>query len=134
MTDLFVRETFVSHSGLNLDWKTDCDALSDGDLDTLAWFFARGLPYGRVYGIPRGGLRFARALEGHAKRKGPFLLIVDDVLTTGRSMAEAKAKFVDEGVDKESIRGAVIFSRTPEIPPWITAIWTLSLPVPTVTK
>ena len=43
---LFQSGHFTLHSGAHTFWKVDCDALTDGDLDTLA--------------MPRGVVIFAR--------------------------------------------------------------------------
>ena len=34
--NLFIREDFISHAGLPLTWKVECDALSEGDYEALA--------------------------------------------------------------------------------------------------
>ena len=33
---LFIREDFISHAGLPLTWKVECDALTDNDYEALA--------------------------------------------------------------------------------------------------
>lgn len=109
---LIVAKSFVSHSGLNLDFKIDCDALSDADIAALAAIIARRVEFGSVLGIPRGGLRLAKALEPYAS-VGPRL-IVDDVLTTGASMEAARMSDADIGV--------VIFARGP-CPDWVTPVF-----------
>lgn len=111
---LFVNQTFVSHSGKVLDFKIDCDALTDADLATLASVIAKRFKFGAVEGVPRGGLRLAEALQPYVT-KGPAL-IVDDVLTTGASMEQARKALTD--------RGVVIFARGP-CPSWITPIFKL---------
>src|SRR3989344_3316474 len=116
---LFENKSFVSHVGLVLPFKIDCDALSDEDIETLACIVARKFTFNRVYGIPRGGVRLAHALEKYVSPEGP-LLIVDDVLTTGKSMEEAKKKYGDENTI-----GVVIFARG-ACPPWIQAIFMLA--------
>lgn len=30
--NLFIKEDFISHAGLPLTWKVECDALSDSDM------------------------------------------------------------------------------------------------------
>lgn len=111
---LFVDHSFVSHSGKPLDFKIDCDALSDDDLATLAIIIAKRIKFRAVEGIQRGGLRLAAALQQYVT-KGPRL-IVDDVLTTGASMEQARKALTD--------RGVAIFARWP-CPPWITPIFKL---------
>lgn len=120
--DLFVDEPFRSHSGLDLAWKIDCDALTDADLATLAAQVHRKFShFHRVVGVPRGGLRFATALEPYADPKVyGVTLIVDDVLTTGASMEKMR-----DSLATDYVIGVVIFARTP-CPRWIRPIFTLA--------
>ena len=104
---LFSKFDFVSHSGLPLNWKIDCDALTDDDLNTLAFVISQKFKFGSVVGIPTGGIRLETALRPYITT-GPRLL-VDDVLTTGKSMGEL---YEDGDV------GVVIFARG-ECPYWI---------------
>ncbi len=113
MVDLFQNKDFVSHSGVSLSWKIDADALTDTDLAVLAKQVAEKLQFSKVIGIPRGGLRFADALRPY-ETYGPVLL-VDDVLTTGGSMEQAKTGFYDP-------IGVVIFARG-ACPDWIKPIF-----------
>lgn len=114
---LFRLSNFTSHSGLELTWKIDCDGLNTEDIETLAKVGAELVSsFGRVVGVPRGGLRLAGALQRYAT-SGPTL-IVDDVLTTGRSMEEERAKH-------SGAIGLVIFARK-EPPKWITPIFSLT--------
>lgn len=110
---LFTVSDFIAHSGLSLSWKIDCDALTDNDIDTLAYLVGRKLSFGSVEGIPRGGLRFAKALYPYITAGAH--LIVDDVLTTGGSMEAARKSSSDIGV--------VIFSRGILVPNWIHPIF-----------
>ena len=117
---LFVSGEFTAHSGDVLPFKIDCDALTDADLDTLAAEFARrSVRFREVHGIPRGGIRFAAALARYATGSSlDPLLIVDDVLTTGASMATI------HDLAPHSI-GVVIFARGP-CPPWVTPLFQLA--------
>jgi len=118
---LFQCKKFKSHSGLDLDFKIDCDYLSDEDIECIAKLIARRTKFGGVYGIPRGGERLAGALEPYSNRRSNTLLIVDDVLTTGKSMEEARAWF-DNGY--WDIKGWVIFARK-KPPEWVNAVFVL---------
>ena len=119
MADLFQRGDFMLHSGARSDFKIDCDALTDTDLDTLACLIAERVePFVRVRGIPTGGLKLARALACFAVHQSQRLLIVDDVLTTGGSMEIAK-------FDVPSAIGAVIFARGP-CPDWIMPLFQMT--------
>lgn len=103
-SDLFRYGAFTLHSGLPTQFLINCAALSDRDLAALAQLAAPALrPFGSVFGIPRGGVRFARALEPYLSEdgKGPRL-VVDDVLTTGSSF---------DDVWEPNDKGVVIFNR-----------------------
>ena len=118
---LFKWGDFRSHSGLTLPFKIECDALNEFDIACIADFIAFKTSFGSVEGVSRGGLRLAAALEQYAEREPPFnVLIVDDVLTTGRSMEERKA------IQRQSnVIGYVIFARI-ELPNWINAVFTMT--------
>jgi len=115
---LFQLGEFCSHSGARLPWKIDCDALTAQDLACIAYIIAKKrVWFSKVEGVPRGGSKLAVALSPYIKRAGP-LLIVDDVLTTGKSMNAHRA-------DRLAI-GAVIFARGP-CPNWITSVFQMHL-------
>lgn len=113
MQALFQQGEFNLHSGAKSGWKIECDALTDADLEALAARVAQRMDFGDVVGVPRGGLRFANALKCYVT-SGP-MLIVDDVLTTGRSMQEMRQAHPDAN-------GLVIFSRG-ICPPWVRPIF-----------
>lgn len=131
---LFQTGKFTLHSGAESDWIIDCNALSDADIATLAHmasklFFCR--PFGRVVGIPRGGLRMAAAMEQYITPDAAPILLVDDVLTTGGSLQKVRLDLHSQGVKR--VRGLVIFSRNPvlvDIEPWITALFRSELSCP----
>lgn len=103
--ELLLSGDFKLASGVSSDFKIDCDAMSNNEIAVCARLLSKRLPeYGRVIGVPSGGLRLAAAMMPYAT-SGP-LLIVDDVWTTGGSMERFRA-------GREAI-GAVIFFR-PEI-------------------
>lgn len=126
-SNLFVRQDFTSHSGQPLNWKIECDALTDADIETLAFMLAEKLPaFGKVTGIPRGGLRIAAALEKYATEGAS--LIVDDVLTTGASFTPYAPQH-----PQQNIIGAVIFARGP-CPDWITPLFLTAQGAPAVER
>lgn len=116
---MFDTKDFIMHSGAEGTWKIECDNLTDSDLDTLVRVITRKIRFSEVYGIPTGGHRLADRLRKHTIPNS-CLLIVDDVLTTGNSMEEAKKKF-----GRLNTTGVVIFARTKPAD-WIHPIFQLS--------
>ncbi len=117
--NLFIKEDFISHAGLPLTWKVECDALSDKDYEALAKIVSEKLTFRDVKGIPRGGIPFEIALKPYCTNdENDPLLIADDVYTTGTSMRE---------VYEEGAIGVVVFSRNEITDDWIKAIWQLSI-------
>jgi hypothetical protein len=100
--NLFNRGKFLSHAGLELDWKIECDALTDEDWECLAKMISEKTEFRSVYGIPRGGTKLATALVKYCNPTSPIHLVVDDVWTTGKSMRE---------VMKPGDMGFVVFAR-----------------------
>jgi len=115
---LFVNQSFVSHAGLKLPFKIECDPLTDDDITTLASIIGKNLKFRDVFGIPKGGVKLATALKKYSASTGP-ILIVDDVFTTGTSMEEARSKIGDDSI------GVVVFSRG-ECPSWVSVVFQLS--------
>ncbi len=123
---LFQTGHFVSHSGLSLNWKIECDALTQEDFDTIAVLFSRysGIVFSKVYGIPTGGMRLAKSLEKYTNNTVSQLLIVDDVVTTGTSLIDAKEKLGDLNAI-----GFVAFSRG-KCPDWVYSFMRTSYWIP----
>ncbi len=116
-TNLFHLHRLIGHSGGELTWKVECDALNDEDWNCLAQLAYRMLPpFGPVEGVATGGLRFAEALR-HFSRCPDRLLIADDVCTTGRSLEAVRA-------GRDAI-GVVAFARSLDYPRWVMPIWTV---------
>ena len=121
--DLFQSVNFKSHSGLNLTWKIEMDALSDQD-----WFTIKKMimeitpPFREAVGIPSGGVKLGDLLNEHAtgKEEDP-ICIVDDVLTTGESMEYFLTQYQRNRRPFTAI-GWVVFART-QCPPWVTALF-----------
>ena len=117
--NLFIREDFISHAGLPLTWKVECDALSEDDYEALAKIVSEKIKFKDVIGIPRGGIPFENALKQYASNDvNDPLLICDDVYTTGTSMRE---------VYQEGAIGIVVFARNEITDDWIKAIWQMSI-------
>lgn len=116
---LFVPETFIGHSGSVLHWKIECDALTDTDWTCLALMGASMMPpFYKAVGIPTGGMAFADALNQFADPEANLWLIVDDVWTTGGSVAEFQKQFTVEELATSNI--LVAFNRSPKALPWRT--------------
>ena len=84
----------------------------------MAKIIGTNLQFNQVQGIPRGGLRLAKALEIYCGNNGP-ILVVDDVLTTGQSILEIR-----QAIPEPSL-GVVIFARG-KCPEGILALFQLS--------
>lgn len=119
--NLFEYGNFVLHSGDKSHFRINCDALSMDELSALASLIVPNLhPYSKVIGVPRGGVRFAEALDWYKQIDADGYLIVDDVFTTGASMNEAAWQVPNN----TPFQGVVIFARHPT-PKWIKSIFTL---------
>lgn len=117
--NLFVKETFQAHSGDELHWKVECDALTEEDWDCLAYMGSTLMPsFSRAVGVPSGGVPFADALNNYSVQSAEQWLIVDDVWTTGSSIAEFKTQFMPEELDKSVT--LVAFNRSSLALPWKT--------------
>ena len=120
--NLFQSVDFISHSGLELKWKIECDALSDPEWFTISQMIMEiSVPFKEAIGIPRGGTKLGNLLNqyGTGKREDP-ICIVDDVLTTGESMKEFKTKRTWR--NPADYIGWVVFART-KTPKWVTALF-----------
>lgn len=123
VNSLFQQGDFHLHSGMNTKWKVDCDYLISDDWNTLTDIAVEKLQkvsFIAVHGIPSGGILLANRLSYHITyNSNHTLLIVDDVLTTGKSMEEARERWIFK---YQKIIGLVVFARGP-CPDWVTSIW-----------
>lgn len=92
-------------------------------MDLFARIIAQRIPFDFVVGIPRGGLRLAGKLLQYCSKGIERVLLVDDVLTTGRSMSEARSQ-IEESFSDIEILGVVLFARGP-CPGWVLPIFQL---------
>jgi len=121
--NLFQSINFKSHSGLDLSWKIEMDALEDQD-----WFTIKRMileltpPFREAVGIPNGGVKLGELLNEHATGKeGDPVCIVDDVLTTGESMEYFLSQYWRNRRPFTAI-GWVVFARIAP-PLWVTALF-----------
>lgn len=117
---LFQLGHFVLSSGKKSHIKVDCDALTDGDWEALAWMAVELLPYTfkEVISVPRGGDKFATHLRKYVDLDSSRILICDDVLTTGASMEKVRGERLAMGV--------VVFARGP-LPYWVKAVCPINI-------
>ena len=113
--NLFTSGDFTSHAGLPLKWKIECDAIRPEEWETLAQMIMEyeTMPFREVSGIPTGGMALASALD---KYKSPnaddFVLVVDDVWTTGMSMKDHIKENYPSYL-KAQVKKWVVFARRP---------------------
>ena len=137
---LFQHGNFQLHSGDTSWWRIDCDDLSDAEVGILARLIHERV--GDYHGVICPESHFGSAaprlrglLDGLPHLNGSFgqpvrLLVVDDVLTTGNSMEEAKQLYKMQwpNVHGEiTWVGAVVFARG-KCPDWITPLFQFTEP------
>ena len=121
--NLFMNGWFESSSGKRLDWKVECDALTDEDIECIASRIGATYVFSKVVPVLTGGARLAKALENHCLHSSDNILVVDDVLTTGRSIKRVMKRTRNKYKTKE-VFGVVIFDRSFEpLPPDVDALW-----------
>lgn len=116
--NLFQAIEFTTHAKLKSNWKIECDALCDDDWITLARLGSCMVEsFGRAYGIPNGGLKFAEALNEFSDKSSSQIIIVDDVCTTGTSLIEFSKQFEYQPL------AVVAFNRGSFSPWWLCSIF-----------
>ena len=124
---LFVKKTFVMHSGDIGHYKIEFDAMTDDDVEALAYMIAESTAFSEVVGVPSyNGNRLAEALRPYAKNH-PAILIVDDVLTTGASMNQTRDQ-AKEFYGDIPIIGVVVFARQRPTESWIRPLFQMWTP------
>jgi orotate phosphoribosyltransferase len=119
--NLFQKVDIILNSGKPSDFKIECDALTDSDIETFAYLISKKYTFRKVVGVPRGGVRIEDALQKYTTNNPEHpLLMVDDVLTTGGSMVRYRKQYEEMGYD--NIVGVVIFARG-ECPDWIDSVF-----------
>lgn len=119
--NLFQKVDIILNSGKPSDFKIECDALTDEDIETFAYLISKKYTFRKVVGVPRGGVRIENALQKYTTNNNEHpILIVDDVLTTGGSMKRHRDMYDDMGY--VGIQGVVLFARG-ECPDWIDSVF-----------
>lgn len=123
---LFQHGKFTLASGATSDYKIECDALTPDDWEGLAAMAMAFLPspFGRVVGVPRGGIPFAKALEKYANPASKRLLIAEDVVTTGGSIERFSLNNPVVQDDPVTVIGVCVFARG-KCPGWVTPLFRL---------
>jgi hypothetical protein len=116
---LFEKKSFTMHSGGSSEFKIECDSLTDDDLETLAYLIAQKYNFKLVKGVPTGGTALAKKLSKYSDMGASTFLIVDDVLTTGKSMEAMRYALSDRFKD---IKGVVVFARG-KCPDWVEPVF-----------
>lgn len=118
--NLYQLGPFTLPSGRTTHFKIECDVLTAEDWQALARLAVELLPpFGRVEGVPRGGIPFAEALSDYITPTSKMLLIADDVWVSGISMERHRA-------ERRAI-GVVVYTRSlPKMPDWVTPLIALS--------
>lgn len=110
--DLFQKIDFISHAGLPLTWKLECDAISKDEWIALAHIIREyeKQDWHKAVGIPRGGVPLGEALNKYSTGdpKDP-VLVVDDVYTTGKSFKD----YVKENYPNDNVIQWAVFARKP---------------------
>jgi len=119
---LFRNMDFLSSAGLELQWKVVCDDFDDKDWQWCASRVAETFYFKEVHGVPTGGNKFAEALLPYCNYEARFTLVVDDVLTTGKSMENTMATL--EKTDPYiALQCIAVFSRNCNLSSRVGAIW-----------
>ncbi len=105
--NLFESGEFISHAGLKLNWKLECDAIKPEEWHVLAKMIKEyeHQPWQKAVGIPTGGWALGNALDKYSTgNPNDPILIADDVYTTGTSFREY---MIEHYPDDETICWAV---------------------------
>lgn len=122
-THLFQEHDFIGHSGGQLHWKIEMDALDNAEWKCIATMIMElTQPFQEAIGIPRGGVKLGELLNEHSTGNPEHpICIVDDVLTTGGSFNY----FIDQYLrNREPVPyiGWCVFARS-QPPSWVKALF-----------
>lgn len=133
---IFKSQRVLAASGKELHWIIDCDDFTDAELGVFAKLIIAKYPnfwsvthptshYGSC--VPRLATAIASIRGSIPASQGEYVLIVDDVLTTGQSMEQLAQGYRTKRTWNDQLAkvvGAVIFARD-VCPPWITPLFTM---------
>lgn len=117
--NLFQKTNIKLSSGIQSDFKIECDALTEKDWECLAYLISKKIKFGSVRGVPAGGEKLAKVLEKYSSKGNKYVLICDDVLTTGLSMEIERDK-----LSTGWVIGVVVFARN-RCDNWVTPLFKL---------
>ena len=123
---LFVEEDFIGHSGGQLHWKIECDAITSPEWKCIARMIMEyeKRPFQAAIGIPRGGVELGRWLNEYSTQNpdDPYL-ICDDVLTTGGSFDEFVDSYFRNRNPVVGYFGWCVFARDKPRQDWIQSLF-----------
>ena len=123
---LFVEEDFIGHSGGQLHWKIECDAITSPEWKCIARMIMEyeKRPFQAAIGIPRGGVELGRWLNEYSTQNpdDPYL-ICDDVLTTGGSFDEFVDSYFRNRNPSVGYFGWCVFARDKPRQDWIQSLF-----------
>ncbi len=129
MSNIFRYGKVNLSSGEESNYKIDCDYLTDDDIEFFARLIAQNIKFKKVWGIPTGGTRLAKALLKYCviDHHAPCIM-VDDVMTTGNSFEKAKKEFEKSEILRfTDLVGVCIFCRNlSKKPDWVKSIFDVS--------
>lgn len=121
---LFQKQSIILHSGQPSDFKIECDDLSYSDVECLCYLISKRFKFFSVFGVPSGGEKFANCLKQYCTTNPEDpTLVIDDVLTTGRSMIDF---IMANNIPLDKTIGVVIFARG-KCPEWVTPVFQLTI-------
>jgi len=123
IANLFQKKNLILNSGLSSDFKIECDALTDKDIECLSYLISKKIQFKSVFGVPTGGIKIQKELEKYCINDDNLpILICDDVLTTGGSMERFKESL---SLSDKNVKGIVLFSRG-NCPNWIDSLFKMN--------
>ena len=124
---LFQRGEFTLASGAKSQRKIECDALTQEDWDALAAMAVEFLPpFSVTVGVPRGGIPFAQALQPYQTLEASTILVCEDVVTTGGSIAQYRKQLEEVYPNPFKYLGVCVFARG-KCPDWVTPLFQMPI-------